>query len=293
MKKIVFSFLFLFCVSISVIAQDLIFKRNGEEIKAKVKAISTTEIEYTAADVADGPVTKISKSEVVLILYANGTKEIFATETPAPAQTQNNGKKGRTTPSTAVRPQQRYYNYDFFDKKVPMTYLGIDFSYCKLFGDKFEDPKTFFSQLNALLMEEKGKYDMNGAVRRSDLPYQYSIVEKRNAAIEEKALTEKVGETITFSDLQNIVDEYDLAAAGITDGLALVLICDNMSAPRVDAAYYYVIFDVASKKVVISDRIVGRAGGNGQRNYWARSIYETITIVRDKKFIQWKMMFRK
>jgi hypothetical protein len=46
MKKIIFSLVFLFSIIVSLSAQDAIIKRNGDEIKAKVKAVTDKEIEY-------------------------------------------------------------------------------------------------------------------------------------------------------------------------------------------------------------------------------------------------------
>ncbi len=284
MKNIIFTFFILLISFFPAFAQDVIIKKNGEEIKAKVKTVSDTEVEYIAANNPDGPVYKIAKADVLLIMYANGTKDIFNESNPSktPPRSENI--------YTTSRAEQRYYRYDFFDRKIPLTYLGIDYSYVKLIGNEFESPKTLFKEINTLLMNEQSKYDMKGATRRHSLPYQYAIVDKRNEAIDEKKATENQTELIRYNDLQKIVDEYDLQSEGITDGLALVLIANNLNKVRINAAYYYVVFDVASKKIVLSDLLTGRAGGSGQRNYWARSVYETINMVRDTKYRQWKTM---
>lgn len=293
MKKIIVTAFIILSASLSILAQDLIIKKNGEEIKGKVKLISSTDVEYARTENPDGPSYKVAKADILMIMYANGTKDIFNVETNPTNTEAPKVKQGRTTVFTGTRPAQRYYNYDFFDRKVPLVFLGIDFSYAKLNGPDFENPKGLFGDLNGLLTQEKTKYDVNGAVRKGDLPYQFGIVDKRNQSIDEKSVIENITDVITFADLQNIVDEYDMSTLGLTDGLAMVIICENMSRPRADAAYYYVVFDVASKKVVISDRLIGRAGGSGLRNYWAKSIYNTIVMLRDRKYAQWKMMFRR
>lgn len=281
MKKIIFTFFILMSV-LSVFGQDVIIKKNGEEIKGKVKTVSDTEVEYIAANNPDGPVYKVSKTNLVMIIYANGVKDIFTTADPSLPKS--------ASANNAPRPAQRYYRYDFFNKKIPLTYLGIDFSYAKLLGTEFESPKAMFKEINELMLAEKSKYDLNTAIRRQDLPYHYSIIEKRNEAIDEKTLTENQTSLVRFGALQNIVDEYDLDSAGITDGLALVLIASNLNKVRRNASYYYVVFDVASKKIVLSDLLTGTAAGSGQRNYWANSVYETILMVRNTNYKQWKTM---
>jgi len=61
-------------------AQDFIIKKNGDEISAKVEEIGTTEIKYKKFDNQDGPMYTIARTEVFMIKYANGTKEVFTTD---------------------------------------------------------------------------------------------------------------------------------------------------------------------------------------------------------------------
>ena len=63
-------------------AQDLLTKRNGEEMPVKVVEITPTEVRYRRADNPDGPLISVWKSEVFQIRYANGTTEAFG---PGPA----------------------------------------------------------------------------------------------------------------------------------------------------------------------------------------------------------------
>ncbi len=94
MKTIYFFIIRLCVVSAFVIlpgirtyGQDLIIKKNGEEIKAKVTEILDLEIKYRKFDNLEGPVYSIRKSEVVLISYANGTREVINSEsTPVKPQ---------------------------------------------------------------------------------------------------------------------------------------------------------------------------------------------------------------
>ncbi len=76
MKKLFF-FYILFLISIASKSQDIIIKKNGDEIKAKVAEIGVNEIKYKRFDFQDGPVYTISKSEVVLVRYENGLNEII------------------------------------------------------------------------------------------------------------------------------------------------------------------------------------------------------------------------
>lgn len=80
MKKILFGL----CCSLifsTVSAQDLILKKNADEIQAKVLKVSDTQIEYKKWDNLDGPIYTIPSSEVFIIKYQNGTKDVVSSVT--------------------------------------------------------------------------------------------------------------------------------------------------------------------------------------------------------------------
>lgn len=61
-------------------SQDLITKKSGEDIQAKVLEVTTSEIKYKKSDNLNGPIFSILKSEVLLVRYENGTKDMFVEE---------------------------------------------------------------------------------------------------------------------------------------------------------------------------------------------------------------------
>lgn len=68
-------------------AQDVLTKRNGDELAVKVLEVTPTEIRYRRTDNPDGPLFIVPRHEVFMIKYANGTKDVFgaAPAGPAPA----------------------------------------------------------------------------------------------------------------------------------------------------------------------------------------------------------------
>ncbi|GAA4299188.1 hypothetical protein [Nibribacter koreensis] len=68
-------------------AQDILVKRNGEEISAKILEIAPDLIKYKRFEYQDGPTISILKRDVFMIKYANGTKEVItaAVSTPSAA----------------------------------------------------------------------------------------------------------------------------------------------------------------------------------------------------------------
>ena len=66
-----------FIISINTFAQDLIVKKNGEEVNAKIIEVGTKEVKYKNSTNIEGPTYTIDKSEIVFVKYKNGEKEIF------------------------------------------------------------------------------------------------------------------------------------------------------------------------------------------------------------------------
>lgn len=84
MKKL----LLLVLLSISVVAgyaQDTIIKRNGDEIEVRVLEVRPETVLYKRFDNLEGPVIHILKSDVFMIKYQNGTKEVFKLPAAPPA----------------------------------------------------------------------------------------------------------------------------------------------------------------------------------------------------------------
>ena len=79
--KNTFAILFALIVFIPVVkSQDLITKKTGEDISSKVVEINLNEVKYKKWDNQDGPLISISKSDILMIRYQNGTKDLFNNE---------------------------------------------------------------------------------------------------------------------------------------------------------------------------------------------------------------------
>lgn len=61
----------------SVYSQDVITKKSGEDIQSKVLEVTTSEVKYKKFDNQSGPTFTILKSEILMIRYENGSKDVF------------------------------------------------------------------------------------------------------------------------------------------------------------------------------------------------------------------------
>jgi len=90
-SKLRFLLGFIVCFySISGISQDLITKKDGTDIQAKVLEVNISEVKYKKFDNIEGTTFKILKSDIVLIRYQNGTKDIFTNQQPSTVSNQTN-----------------------------------------------------------------------------------------------------------------------------------------------------------------------------------------------------------
>ena len=88
MKKGLLILVAIICFVFASQAQDIILKHDGSDIKAKVLEITELQVKYKDFDFQDGPTRNINISDVFMITYENGQKEIFQKQTPAPAPVQ-------------------------------------------------------------------------------------------------------------------------------------------------------------------------------------------------------------
>lgn len=73
-------------ISVNAWTQDVIIKRNGDEIQAKVLTVSDSKIDYKKWSNQNGPIYTISKGDVFMIKYINGDKDVFNNNTQPTSQ---------------------------------------------------------------------------------------------------------------------------------------------------------------------------------------------------------------
>lgn len=74
---------------------DIIVLKSGEEIRGMVVEIGVGEVKYKKCDNMMGPNYSIKKSDVFMIKYTNGTKDVFKNESYTESQNNNNNKIGK------------------------------------------------------------------------------------------------------------------------------------------------------------------------------------------------------
>ena len=94
-------------------AQDIITKRDGQEIRAKITAVGTDTISYTLYDEGNGIVYTIMKGDVVLIKYENGRNEVIKYQSSQydPLLYGTSAPVEGIKPGMKYKELKKYYNY--------------------------------------------------------------------------------------------------------------------------------------------------------------------------------------
>ena len=77
MKRFFIILLATLAAGLSMSAQDVITKRDGTDIAAKVLEINPSDVKYKKAENPEGPTYTMARSEILLICYENGQREVF------------------------------------------------------------------------------------------------------------------------------------------------------------------------------------------------------------------------
>ncbi len=75
--KQLFTIILLSLLTNTMVSQDIIIKKNGEEISSKIIEINEAQVKYRKGSQSDGPLYSLNVSEIILIKFADGTNEVF------------------------------------------------------------------------------------------------------------------------------------------------------------------------------------------------------------------------
>lgn len=177
-------------------------------------------------------------------------------------------------------------------KGKKMVWYGLDFSQAKMIGSEGFESVTaelikdkFFNSWNKLIVREADKYDLQGAFKKESVMKDLSIIEARNEAVlTENLITDDESHSLSEDDISQILSEYPKGE--FTEGLGCVFIVESFNKLTDKGSIWVTLFDISTGKVVKTKRMQGKSGGFGVRNYWARSIYNVINILK-KEFKKW------
>lgn len=173
--------------------------------------------------------------------------------------------------------------HDYLQESCDVVWFGLDFSQAKMIGEEgFNDPEAikdeYFKKWNHLMINEGEKYDWQKALVVTDLKYDYEVIDVVNASIKIKSLVINRSHSISEEDIGRSIKQYDLN--NYKDGIGVVMVVESFDKVRELGTAYIAFFDIATKQLLYTHRVVGEAGGIGFRNYWAGAIHNWMKYVR-------------
>jgi hypothetical protein len=186
---------------------------------------------------------------------------------------------------------------DVFDEKVPVTWLGLDFSQTTFVGPHSNDLGIITNEMfrdnyttawNQLFLDEPKKFDIAKATHHPTVKNAIDVTGKANKALNHDFFAEtsaaNASTGITEAKIIELVKKYDFQN---NEGLGLMFIVERMSKPAEIVGLWITYVDMKTKTVLFTTYHFEKVGGFGFRNYYAKPFYTTLKFM-DSNFNDWK-----
>ena len=184
---------------------------------------------------------------------------------------------------------------DIFNPETPITYHGIDFSQAKLIGDAganaLDIKARMYSAINQVVINEAKKYDVSKAVLRT-VTSDITVSEAQNAKANADSIKSQNKADLTRftpATIDKMVSGYNFNGK---KGIGLIFITEAMSKTEEKSSVWVTFVDMSTNKVLLTERLLGKAGGFGFKNYWAKPYDEIIQDVRKHKYEEWSKKYK-
>jgi len=195
--------------------------------------------------------------------------------------------------STKVSAQ--YTMADVFNGKAKVVFLGLDFTQAKYIGRiGFTDPDAIKNQhmvsWNNLIEAEPKKFSLQKPLKLRDDQYTSKVGDmiKHNKAANVADNITDDEYSITEDQVKKSVAQYSLSEK---DGIGVVYVVESLSKTAEKLFAWVTFIDLSSKKVLFTQKLDGKAGGFGFRNYWAGGVYKINGEV-ESKYKEWSKSYK-
>jgi hypothetical protein len=180
---------------------------------------------------------------------------------------------------------------DLFAGKAKLTFLGLDFTKAKYIGRiGFTDAAAIKNQhmvsWNNLIELEPKKFSLQKAFNLKDDMYASKVEDMVNlnkTANVEGNITDDAY-ALTEDQVKQEVGKYSLS---VKDGVGIVYVIESLNKTEEKLFAWVTFIDLATKKVLYTERVEGKAGGFGFRNYWAGGVFKINDAIDSKLYKKW------
>jgi len=162
---------------------------------------------------------------------------------------------------------------------IPITWFGFDFSHAKgimLGTTPYEMKNNFIPAINQLFLQEPQKFDINKGFNKSKVTPDFSSVNKVNANINIdnfEVTTKEQVTPLTEVEIADMVKQYSISDK---QGVGLVFIVESLDKVSVEATLHLTFFSMPDGKIILTEKVYGKPGGFGIRNYWANTLFSIL-----------------
>jgi hypothetical protein len=189
----------------------------------------------------------------------------------------------------------------FKHSDVSISWLGLDFSHAKMIGDfsQFKEAggqsagdikNRFYPAWNKLFVNEQKKYDVNEMLHKEDIVYEIDMILGLNAKIPVEDIEATNTPNYKSEDIAGFVKAYNTNGK---NGIGVVFVVESFNKGAEQSIIHFVAMNMATKEILLQERLVGKPRGFGLRNYWAGSIYGIMNDIRDTQYKAWKRKYVK
>ena len=184
---------------------------------------------------------------------------------------------------------------DIFKSETPITWLGVDYSDMRFIGPldiNTSQLDEYAKTLNDLFLREPKKYDVAVPFDKQTVTSNLKYVEKANAAMNTDQVLSSDSKDMTRFSMETVAKK--VSTYGLNEkGIGLVYITEALNKNDQEAAYWVTFVNMADGKVLLTERVTGKAVGFGFRNYWAGSFYGTLKQIKGSLYKDWKKKYSK
>lgn len=186
---------------------------------------------------------------------------------------------------------------DLFTTKEIVWY-GLNFIEAKMVG-QFDQamgaaPATaseiktkWMSAWNGLMIAEPQNFKIKEAFEKESVFYDIGPVEKANQTIKTDNLM--MVNPYVFADAQKSIKNAvaKLSGGEKKSGIGVTFVVESFNKTSDEATVYVVVFDIKTKAILITEKIIGKPTGIGLRNFWAGAMKQVIKQIQKEYYSKW------
>ncbi len=163
----------------------------------------------------------------------------------------------------------------FFVKEI--TFYGYDYSHFKLVEGKRmnENIIGYASSWIEYMNDEMDEKKLTRKFNKNKVNFEFDYTINLLYNLDNKKMVSPIKYSIPPDSIQGIINNYKLNEK---EGVGFVVIVECFEKKKESASAYFTFFDIATKKILMSDRINNKKGTGhvyGMKNFWGVRINKT------------------